>query len=79
MAEIKIETDVPVPGKYIHSGTGSPRVYPFPAMQIGDSFSLPVGRSNVVRFSASQWKRRHPGWDYTSRVDGDVIRIWRTA
>lgn len=79
MAKIEIENGVPVPEKYVHSGPGRPRIYPFSTMQVGDSFALPADRANVVRFSASQWKRRHPGWDYTSRVDGGVIRIWRTA
>ena len=79
VAMIEIEAGIPVPGRYVHSGIWRPRIYPFPAMQVGDSFAAPADRANAVRFSAAQWKRRHPGWDYTSRVEGCVIRVWRTA
>jgi hypothetical protein len=44
-------------------------------MEIGDSF---IGEKNAVS-AAGQYKKRTPGWDYTTRKEADCYRIWRTA
>ncbi len=71
---IEIEKGVPVPTQPINN------VYSFGAMEIGDSFILDQAQTDRVRPAASVYKRRHPGWDYTSRTQPDgSVRIWRTA
>lgn len=55
---------------------GRPRVYPFPEMNIGDSFFTP---NKIAYASASGFKKKNRGWDYTGRQEGDGVRIWRVA
>lgn len=83
---MQIEKDVPTPP---FTG-GAPRKYPFPDMEVGDSFTIPlsgtVGRRGMdtvaskVRCAACGFARRS-GWKFTvrtERADG-VVRCWRTA
>jgi hypothetical protein len=53
-------------------------LYPFPEMQLGESFTFPIDPANVaargksrdlmrVRQAAAQYKRRNAGWNYTVR------------
>jgi hypothetical protein len=53
--------------------------HPFGALKVGDSISRPVAEQNSFRAAASQYKIRHPGWDYTSRAQGDLVRLWCIA
>lgn len=82
MSEYKIEKNVPMPE--IHSGKGIFRKYPFRDMKVGDSFFVPKTAlsdgSNSVRYAASYFKIRHPGYDFTVRKveNPDGWRIWRT-
>jgi hypothetical protein len=48
-------------------------------MLVGESFVVPIGQMGQARQAAYNWKRTHPGWDYTTRPDAGVLRIWRTA
>ena len=66
---MQIEHGIPIP-------TGSP--YPFDDMEIGDSFALPKDQTNNVRMAVTRYKKDHPEWDYTTRVDDINIRLWRT-
>jgi hypothetical protein len=51
--------------------------FPFAEMKVGQSFIVNDFR---VRSAASQWKKRHPGWNYTTRAVGQgKYRLWRTA
>lgn len=54
--------------------------YPFAKMCVGDSFCVPKeGRKNVAA-SASRYKSRHPGHDFSTRLQDDgTVRVWRTA
>ena len=70
---MQIVDNIPVP----ESPKGSYVRYPFAEMKPGDSFLAPF--TNGVREAATQWKKRHPGWDYTTRTQGDSIRLWCTA
>jgi hypothetical protein len=54
-------------------------IYPFPTMDVGDSFAMPVALKDRLYSVASQWKARHPGWGYRTMIMDDVIRLWRVA
>lgn len=75
--EIRIEKGVPLPER-------SPtRRYPFPAMEIGDSILIPVGRDDVaerrrILTASHNWAKMNNRHHVNRTVDGGV-RIWRTA
>jgi len=71
--EIKIEKGVPVPM------AGSRHGWPFDKMEVGESFTVPHLLRSQAGQAAGQWKRRHPGFDYTTRRVGELVRIWRIA
>jgi hypothetical protein len=54
-------------------------LYPFPIMDVGDSFVVPRAKSNQGRGAASAYKRQHRGWRYCTRTGEKGLRIWRTA
>ena len=83
---INIDKGVPTP----KPTGGAPRKYPFPDMEVGDSFTIPLsgaidhkGMDTVatkVRCAACRFARRS-GWKFTvrtERADG-VARCWRVA
>jgi hypothetical protein len=55
------------------------RKYPFPEMAVGDSFSFPSDRLDSMRVSLSRFRRTHPGHTFVWQVEGDRVRVWRTA
>jgi hypothetical protein len=65
-----IEKGIPVP---MVSGT---RVYPFPSMEVGDSFS--IDRKEKVAAAASVFGKRH-GVKFSLRRTGNGYRVWRVA
>lgn len=74
MSAMDIEHDLPIPPAYTSMVRN-----PFVALKVGDSISRPLKDQNSLRAAASQYKARHPGWHYVTRIEGDVIRLWRTA
>jgi len=52
--------------------------YPFPKMDIGDSFVAPKPESHRIRSAANAYSKRS-GRSFTLRTLGDVIRIWRIS
>ena len=77
----QIEKDVPIPER--HTGRGN-RQFPFPEMQVGDSFFVPLdGRipSNVQQSIAGAGRQNRTMSRFTSRqvtengVQG--VRCWR--
>lgn len=77
----QIETGIPVPTKPGRVAN----TYPFTAMQVGDSFAVPVpvgeGRKQAiarVTSAKAQHARRH-NVKFTVRVMDDSMRVWRTA
>ncbi len=72
----EIESGVPIPGL---RRPGAKSRWMFETMEVGDSFSAVKEDAARVRLAASARKREHPGWDYTTRKDGDGIRLWRVA
>lgn len=82
---IKIDRGVPAPPP----ANGRPRIYPFPSMEVGDSFAVPllgVIRKHEdlavdrVRNAAVFYSRNHGG-KFTVRIDREngVVRCWRVA
>lgn len=56
------------------------QAFPFPRMEIGDSFVAPAKRKNSAYGRANQFKRTHPGWNYRSESQPDgTCRFWRIA
>lgn len=78
--KIKIEKNIPVPKINIPHY----KLYPFQKMKIGDSMAFPVGNdfwnrvmakvSTSARYFVLKHKKK---WKFTTRKQGDVIRIWR--
>ena len=60
-------------------GMPVPRVvyaYPYEAMDVGDSFTVPVSaRQKVLNANWRAGKRL--GMRFEARTEGDVVRIWR--
>jgi hypothetical protein len=56
-------------------------VYQWAKMRLGDSITVDIDLETRRRAqsAASTYKRRHPGWDYTTRLEPEdgVMRIWR--
>jgi len=76
MDEFRIEKGVPLPGK---GGAGGARKYPFPDMEVGDSFPIPQGLNERVGMAASQYGLRyHIKLSVRKTPDGSY-RCWRIA
>mgnify|MGYP000511689534 FL=1 len=71
-----IDKSVAAPAK---PGVGRPARYPFASMMPGDSFLVGQVDAQRARLAASAWKRRFPGFDYTTRAEDGGLRVWRTA
>jgi hypothetical protein len=67
----KIEKGIPITIPS-HSVT----IYPFKAMNVGDSFLVPLSKKNSVRTSASNYTKRHPGFKMVSRRAPGGLRCW---
>lgn len=70
----KIEKNVEIPG-----GAGSVGVrnrYPFPDMEVGDSFFVPGEQGSKAGPAAHTWGRVH-GRKFMTQKEGDGVRIWR--
>lgn len=70
MNEIKIEKGVPVPSPPMRAK------YPFKDMEVGDSFFVSSEYIDKVRSSAASYARAH-GMKFTTRQEGDGLRVWR--
>lgn len=69
---------IPVPAEPT-DGPGRRPSYPFAVMRVGSSFGASGDEAAKIGSAAKIWKRRHPGWNYVTRKEGDAFRIWRTA
>lgn len=70
---IEIEKNVPIPMKALERG----RIYPFPSMDVGDSFFVPNSKTGRLNGSISAFKKKNPGVKFIVRKQGDGIRCWR--
>ena len=71
MVKFKIEKNIPVPKNLSLKG-----LYPFPAMEVGDSFIVPVGCVPAVRGAATVYGKRH-NVKFTCRKTSNGGRVWR--
>ena len=59
----------------------NPRVvyaYPYESMEVGDSFTVPVtARAKVLNANYRASKRL--GVKFSSKSEGDVLRVWRIS
>ncbi len=69
-----IETGIPVP----RSGSGRPAKYPWHTMDPGQSVYISDERANA-RNSLFHYKSKRPGQQWTTRHEGDGLRVWRLA
>lgn len=86
MTKIVIERGIAV----LPAGTGRPRMYPFPDMEVSDSFSIPLsGETHPsggdvavqrLRSAADSYARKYGG-QYVVRTDRETnkARCWRIA
>jgi hypothetical protein len=82
---INIEKNVPAPSQQ----TGRPRKYPFPSMEVGDSFAIPLqgimtprgDKATAQVTSAAVFYARMHGMKFSIRTDNEnnVVRCWRVA
>lgn len=75
----KIEKNVPFNG-HVSSRKGASK-YPFPEMEVGDSFSFGADNSDVdkIRMAASRFGQTNGMTFSTSRQKDGTYRCWRTA
>jgi hypothetical protein len=65
----------------VESGVALPAVrvvyrYPYGQMKVGDSFTVPrSARAKVLNANFRASKRF--GMTFTSKADGDLVRVWR--
>ena len=76
---ISIEKNVPMP----QNGAGRAGKYPFADMDVGDSFALPKTDKAAKQISsrARSWAVGKGLKDrkFSTRTNGETVRIWRTA
>ena len=81
---MKIEKGIPTPETYPGFGrryeTKAGGEYPFPQMEIGDSFVVPADRGKAATVACARQKRKH-GKQFATRKteDGEFVRVWRIA
>jgi hypothetical protein len=63
------------------SALPDPRVvyaYPYEGMEVGDSFTVPVGaRKKVLNANYRAGKRL--GMKFVSKAEGELLRVWRVS
>lgn len=67
--EVQIEKNIPM---------RKATVWPFPEMEVGDSFLAPLNKENSVRRMGCYYQEKL-GWTFTGRRQEDGYRIWRTT
>lgn len=79
-----IRSNVPVPSPMPSKQVS---VYPLSAMQVGDSFSIPVpggpdGLAETARkayYAVQNFRRKHRDRKFTVRHQAEFVGVWRTA
>ena len=71
----RLESHLPIP----ESRPGPKTRYPFGTMAVGESFLVDRDAAYRARNAVNAYKGKHPGWNYTARLEADGLRIWRTA
>ena len=73
---IEITDAVPMPAQIATRGRRNK--YPFAELGVGDSFVVAVRDAASVRVSAVTASRK-TGFKFTTRIEGDSVRIWRVS
>lgn len=76
ISEYAIDTAVPIPDP--RGGLGKLK-YPFPMMNVGDSFFVPGRGSQGVKGSINYWNARGRKFTTRTRTENGVygVRVWR--
>jgi hypothetical protein len=74
VSDFVIEKGIPTPERKAQQTR-----YPFPQMDVGDSFVVPQEVIENVRMAASQAARRKGLKFATRRIDAAHYRVWRLA
>lgn len=74
---IPIDKGVPIPEKPKSPRNGQAPVYPWSALDVGDSIFVRTSVQSAMS-SASAYGKRN-GKQFTSRLFWNGVRIWRTA
>ena len=81
-----IETGIEMPPRVYTGAGGAAKKYPFPEMEVGDSFYFPAkGNSKVAKrravgrmtASAAGWSKKLPGRKWSVRTVEGGVRVWR--
>ncbi len=70
--DIKIEKGIKPPPP----GAGRHPIYPLRTMAVGDSFTVPLAMRPSLSASISNIKR-DTKLQFTTRKEGDLVRVWR--
>lgn len=72
MRSIEVEKgmDMPMP-RVVYS-------YPYQEMDVGDSFTVPVSARQKV-LNANYRASKRLGLRFTSKTEGEVVRVWRVS
>ena len=69
-----IESHVPIP----RMAKGGRKIkYPVADLEVGDSFSVPIGMIGSLRSVVSRYAYNNPKRKFTTRTEGDRVRVWR--
>lgn len=68
--KVKIEKGVPIPT------LRTEKDYPYPDMVVGDSFKVEGVTLNQMCYQNRKWSRKL-GWQFTTKKDGNGVRVWR--
>lgn len=76
ISQYAIDSSVPIPD--MHGGRGILK-YPFPLMQVGDSFFVPGRNSQGVKGTINYWNRAGRKFTTRTRTENGVygVRVWR--
>ncbi len=72
---IKIDKGIPIPPVARKHANG----WPFAAMNVGDSFIVPIDKRVSARTAVSSWHQRNKEQRLTGRSTRDGFRVWRIA
>lgn len=81
---MKIDKNVPMPATY-KNGKQIKTKYPFPFMEVGDSFLVKCKESECPKTTkllivySQNWRKLHNDkWRFTTKKVNGGIRVWRT-
>lgn len=69
---MKIERDIPLPP------ARNQRRYPYPQLEVGESFFVPEVSQNAIANQAWRWSQKL-GRKFETRKRPGGVRVWRTA